>query len=370
MRFGTRIVVISTVLLLLSFGTLAAVTLIDLHDSLRQQQATALRTVSVTLRSTMERNAGVALSMASMIALQPGNVVAVAQGDRAALAERMTPVYDYLSKQSGVDLLQFQTADMKTLLRVHEPARFGDDVSHTRPMVVTANHSRRGQNGLEIGSLGLSLRGVAPVMQGETLVGTTEVGLALVPLITAVKTRTGAEVAVTLSAAMTGGPQRDRRQFGDLALGETTDSGLFSRILESSPPRLAREDTFSVAEVDGVTWGVVAMPMLDFSGRMIGGFVAVQNFTAFEARYRRQLWQLLSIALGCGLLCFSVLVIAMRAFIDRPLAALGDWLEAMVKGQPSAVPPLGGATESNRIISAATTLAIQSDPAAAEKGPP
>jgi len=361
MRFGTRVVAITSLLLLASFGTLAAVTLADLHDSLRQQQAAGLRTVSLTLRSTIDRNSATALAMANMMALQPGNVTAVAQGDRAPLVERMAPVYDYLSKQSGVDLLQFQTAEMKTLVRLHEPARFGDDVSQTRPMVVAANHNHRGQNGLEIGSLGLSLRGVAPVMQGDKLVGTAEVGLALSPLIGAVKTRTGAEVAVMLSATMTGGPQRDRKLYGDLTIRETTDNALFARILDVAPLQLAREDVFTEAVIDGVTWGVVAIPMLDFSGRMIGGFVAIQNFSALQARYKRQIWQLLSIALGCGLVCFSVLAIAMRAFVDRPLAGLADWLEGLAQGQPASAAPAGGAADTDRLAKAATVLVAEKE---------
>jgi methyl-accepting chemotaxis protein len=323
---------------------------------LHQQQATALRTVSLTLRSTIDRNAATALAMANMMALEPGNIAAVAQGDRAALTERMAPVYDYLSKQSGVDQLQFQTADMKMLLRMQDQRRFGDDVSQTRPMVVAANHSHRGQNGIEIGTTGLSLRSVVPMMLGEKLVGTAEAGLALSPLIGAVKTRTGAEVAVMLSATMTGGPQRDRKLYGDLTIRETTDNGLFARILDAVPLQLAREDVFTEAVVDGATWGIVAIPMLDFSGRMIGGFVAVQNFSALQATYKRQIWQLLSIALGCGLVCFSVLAVAMRAFVDRPLAGLADWLEGLAKGQAASAAPFGGAADTDRIVKAATAL--------------
>jgi methyl-accepting chemotaxis protein len=372
MSFGSRIAALSSVLLLASFGTLTVFTLSDLRDGMRQQQAAALRTVSLTLRSTLDRNGNTALAMAQMMALQPGNVTAVANGDREALIERMKAVYDYLHKQNGVEILQFQTADLKMLLRLSEPARFGDDVSQSRPMVVSANHNRLGQNGLEMGRTGiLSLRGVAPMMQGSTLVGTAEVGFGLPGLVRAVKTRTGAEIAIVLSVAMTGGVQQDRKAYGDLVIGDSTDNALFARLLTAAGPRLAREDAFTETTIDGSTWGLVITPLLDFSGRMIGGFIGAQDFSALHAGYQRQVWRLLFISLGGLVLCYSVLVVAMRAFVFRPLTVLGDWLEAKAGSrEPATGEPGGGAAEVDRIVKAATALVARTAPSpAAAKEP-
>ena len=370
MTFANRIAAITSALLLASFGVLIAITLSDLRDNTRQQQSTALRTVSLTLRSTLDRNGSTALALAQVFALQPGNISAVASGDRGAILERLKPVYAYLNKQNGVEILQFQTADLKTFLRLHDPENHGDDVSQTRPMVVAVGHSHAGQNGLEVARRGLALRGVAPMMQGTTLVGTAEVGLGLPDLIRAVKTRTGAEVAVVLSVGM-GAQQGDRKVYGDLVVNESTDNTLFARLLETASPRLAREDSFAEAEIDGVTWGIVVTPLLDYSGRMIGGFVAAQNFTTLQAGYRRQAWILLFVAFAALVVCFSVIAVSMKSFVARPLQALGDWLEAVAENrQPGAAVPPPGAADSDRIVKAATALAARVVPASAEAKEP
>ena len=77
MRFGTRVAVVWTAVLLLSFAILTGFTWVDLREGARQQQAAALRTVSLTVRSTIDRNGNTALAMAQMIALQPGNIAAM-----------------------------------------------------------------------------------------------------------------------------------------------------------------------------------------------------------------------------------------------------------------------------------------------------
>ncbi len=371
MTFGNRIAAITSALLLVSFGALIAVTVTDLRENARQQQGTALKTVGLTLRSTLERNGNTALALAQVFALQPGNVSAVATGDRGAILERLKPVYTYLNRQNGVELLQFQTADLKTFVRVHEPQTFGDDVSQTRPMIVAVNRVHAGQNGIEVGRYGgLSLRGVAPIMQGTTLVGTAEVGLGLPDLIRAVKTRTGAEVAIVLSVGM-GGQQLDKKVYGDLIVNESTDNALFARLLEVASPRLAREDSFTEAVVDDQSWGIVVTPLLDYSGRMIGGFVAAQNFTSLHAGYRHQVWELLFVAFAALVICFSVIAVAMKSFVARPLSALGDWLEALAENRPTsdAVLPAGGA-DSDRIVKAATALVARVVPVSADAKDP
>lgn len=369
MTFGNRIAAIMSVVLLASFGTMIAITLSDLRDDMRQRQGAALKTVGLTLRSTLERNGNTALALAQVFALQPGNVSAVANSDRRAILERLQPVYAYLSKQNGVEMLQFQSADLKMFLRVQEPENFGDDVAPSRPMVVAVNHSHTGQSGVELGRRGLALRGVAPIMDGATLVGTAEVGLGLPDLIRAVKTRTGAEVAVVLSVGM-GAQQGDKKVHGDLFVNESTDNTLFARLLEAASPRLAREDTFGEAVLDDATWGIVVTPLLDYSGRMIGGFVAAANFTTLHASYWRQAWKLLFVAFAAVVVCFSVIAVAMKSFVARPLQVLGDWLEALAEGRQagSAVPP-PGAADSDRIVKAATALAgrVVSDSADAKE---
>ncbi len=170
--------------------------------------------------------------------------------------------------------------------------------------------------------------------------GTAEVGLALSPLIGAVKTRTGAEVM--LSATMTGGLE-DRK-----ALRRSHSSGRRPRQrlvcphprYRPAPARPGRRRPHRRRHRRRHPGCRRGSWMFDFEVPDDRRASSPSRTSAPRKwRYKRQIWQLLSIALGCGLVCFSVLAIAMRAFVDRPLAGLADRLEGLAQGQPASAAP-------------------------------
>ena len=113
-------------------------------------------------------------------------------------------------------------------------------------------------------------------MQGEKLIGTAEIGFALRPLLQSVKASSGAEVAIFTSAAMTLG-QCGGSGGSDLQLKDSTDSRIFEAIATSPAFRLARDSLQFETTINGERWGVVVEPLLDFSGRMIGGTPRAQT---------------------------------------------------------------------------------------------
>jgi len=104
---------------------------------------------------------------------------AFAARDRDALAVLTVPGFATLKSQFGVRQLQFHTPPATSFLRVHRPAKFGDDLSSFRFSVVEANKTRTPQLGPESGVAGLGIRAVVPVFNAGAHVGSAEVGLSL-----------------------------------------------------------------------------------------------------------------------------------------------------------------------------------------------
>jgi len=97
------------------------------------------------------------------------------EGDREALMDLSTPLFERLRRDHNVTHFYFLKPDRVSLLRVHQPARSGDRID--RITARKAESSGRIASGVELGPLGtLTLRVVAPLRDGDRLLGYLELG--------------------------------------------------------------------------------------------------------------------------------------------------------------------------------------------------
>jgi len=150
------------------------------HQRLQQERESA-QNLFRALDSLLLGQQQLVLSLAGMVAEDSQTQQAFAAGDRAALAARWEPVFKRLQQEQGMEQFQFHTAPATSFLRVHQPAKFGDDLSSFRQTVVDANRKQQSVFGLESGVAGLGIRGVVPVRHQGSMIGTVEFGLGLTP---------------------------------------------------------------------------------------------------------------------------------------------------------------------------------------------
>jgi len=116
-----------------------------------------------------------ALSMATIIAKNPGIEALLWKQDRRALLDYAQPLFEELKKDFGISQLHFHILPGKSFLRVHQPDRSGEMIAY-RTSIMDALKSGQGKKGLEWGETGLGIRGVIPVFQKGKLVGSLEIG--------------------------------------------------------------------------------------------------------------------------------------------------------------------------------------------------
>ncbi len=142
-------------------------------DNFKNQADTADQIVQQVLSSVGQGNNLWAMALArdeSVAAL-------VLAGDRAALQSKLTAVFAYLREQGKIDQLHFHGADRHTVLRLHRPEQFGDDVTPFRPLVRTVFEKREGLVGIEPGLNGTAIRSIVPVfLKDGSFAGVLEVG--------------------------------------------------------------------------------------------------------------------------------------------------------------------------------------------------
>jgi len=302
-----------------------------------EMQATAL-----LLTSSMAQAASLSATHADSMAKDPLVISLMKAGDREALTRLLQPAYEALASEAGVNMLHFHTPDIKSFLRVQDPKNFGQDLSTIRPMILAANRSRVLQKGLEVGLAGLSLRAVAPIVDGETLVGTVEVGVEIKSLIELAKSASGADFALFLSPAMTGFTPQGAAPSKDLAglsIEAATDTALFQTLYDRREIGLSREPVQGLAVIDGKRFGTFAQPLLDYSGRMIGTILIARDFSDLDSGFRRAVATATIVTLVGMIAAFSVVMVAVRAMVIRPLRDLAEHAEAVAAGTATEVVP-------------------------------
>lgn len=120
-----------------------------------------------------------ARSIAEMIAYDPVTIDMVADGDRQALLARYMTRFQRLSSTQSIGQIHFHLPDAISLLRLHDPSRFGDELAPFRAMIVDAQTSFEPQMGVERGVAGLLARAVVPMGDRGALVGSVEAAIAL-----------------------------------------------------------------------------------------------------------------------------------------------------------------------------------------------
>jgi len=95
--------------------------------------------------------------------------------DREALLARVEPLFQQLKSRHKITHFYFHDAQRVNLLRVHQPERYGDTID--RFTMRAAERSGEMSSGSELGPLGaFALRVVAPIHEGNRLLGYIELG--------------------------------------------------------------------------------------------------------------------------------------------------------------------------------------------------
>ena len=104
-----------------------------------------------------------AFALATLIAQDATIARPLAHEQRRSLLERFEEPFEELRRDHGVTHLHFAVPPATSLLRVHAPDTYGDDLTPYRPMLVAAMESGMPLAGFERGRFGASARAVVPV---------------------------------------------------------------------------------------------------------------------------------------------------------------------------------------------------------------
>ena len=116
----------------LGISTLAYIGLNAQEKLIRMEEERSIRNYYKLFSSEIRHRLSEAMSSASAIASIPTVPALVASRDRNILMEMLSPIYSELYSRRGVRILHVHAPPGRSLLRLHLPTEFGEDLSHRK----------------------------------------------------------------------------------------------------------------------------------------------------------------------------------------------------------------------------------------------
>lgn len=277
-----------------------------------------LKSDYVNFKSAMESDTRAVQVVANALATMPELKKLVKAGDREAIIALLNNALRDI-KPLGIELITIQVPPGIALARVHNPKAFGDDVTARRKMIVESFATKKPLGGVEAGRDVLNIFGATPIFDGETLLGTVDVGAPFgETFVKTMKSRFGVDVAI-------------HQINGDKVM-------TLASTLKAAPPSgsivqraMAGESIITDGERDGVPSSTTFGPILNFSGQPVAVVEIVRDTTAYSALSQNSAAWLASGAIAAVLIAFLIAAWVGRG-LARPILALDGAMRTIASG--------------------------------------
>ncbi len=229
-----------------------------------------------------------ALALARLVAALPPVQDAFARRDREALKKLLLRAYRDIRGELGVRQFQFHLPPATSFLRLHKPAKFGDDLSGFRKTVLAVNRTGKPVRGVEVGVAGAGIRGVVPVFKDGRQLGSVEFGMSLRDgFAREVKARFGFDLAVVAPDGR--GGWRFWAATGMRRLPPAL-APVLKEVLARGKPRLREVDEGDHHRLYYLS------PLRDFSHKTVAAVVLSQDYHQVLAEASRESWLVAGVA--------------------------------------------------------------------------
>lgn len=294
-------------------------------ESAKQKE---LRGTATLIQNDLQEQATKAAARASLVVSLPSIQEAFRKGDREQLVQRLLPAFLIQRDKFGIREGHFHLAPAVSFLRIYDvTAGHGEDLSGFREMVLATNRKQESQKGIEIGRRGLSIRGIDVIKDATGPIGSFEVGLSFSPVLENLKKNAGFEAGVFVNAVMMSDianllPKPDaERIVGSYQNVEATNWKVVRPMVSADLLNDAKDVVVRIKTVDGVDYGLVAVPLLDFKGSRIGAIVAVKSFEDYQTLQGSALVRAIAFAFLQAVILAGAMLILINVLFIHPLAA-------------------------------------------------
>ena len=293
------------------------------------------KSLSIYVKNQLDAKYDVAITNAIAVASNTSVINALINNDRAIAIKGLKELTKIYKEKTDFKNLQIHihTKDIKSFVREWMPEKFGDDLSSFRHTIKRVKETKEPLTALEMGVAGLSIRGIAPILDKGEYIGSVEIIQSFGSIANNAKKDFGASVIfltdkknLDLSATA-----KDAILARDTALTqrkEFTDMRLFDEIKELD--LASKGESFLTSN-----YFVVRHVLKAFDGNRAG-----EVLVAIEKSYvdklineaQKGMLQQIGIMLVLGTIVFGAMLISLRKIVITPLKELEHKSENLASG--------------------------------------
>lgn len=264
--------------------------------------------------------------ISSFLQVNPLILEAFAKRDRELLYQLVLPQYQALQRENEYfHVIHFHLPDSTTLLRMHNPDSFGDNLKDVRPVVDAVHETKKMLTGYEIGRNGPYYRIVYPVFYQEKYVGAFEFGIQAHAVLASLLERTPHSATAFFMkekwAKVKNFPVDKQRKLGEYVIishGDATLKTLLSDLsLGPGNKRVSRGQKEYILHSHPI--------FTDYLGEPIGGIAALQDISVLVQGKNDFLFRAILFTAILLLLSFLVLYFTFGKMISEVVNAEKDW---------------------------------------------
>lgn len=347
MSIARKILLPILLLAVVVMSAMVAFVTFDTDQRARHDEQRELNLLSLAFENELSTLNNFALGLATEVANNPQVQIDLKNRDRQALENLVMPAYQALKHKFEIAQYQFHLPPAISFLRVHNPKKFGDDLSSFRPIVVAANEKDEPLSGIEVGRAGLGVRGISPIRYDNQHIGSVEFGIDLGPkFLNALKKRYSVDWQVVLLSKVAKIATFTKHDVTKADQGplEIQSSTLAKPFIASSELMHADQHKpfFSLINKYGHDYRVRSIPLLSFSGNQIGWVEIIKDRSDFVALRNARLMQAIALIV-LVLIILTAVVGYVVTRVLRPIRPLTVAATAIAQGDFS--PDLSQYTE-------------------------
>ena len=319
-----RLLIPLTAALLLLVGSFCLILVNTYKSNLDQSNEQVLKRASDGLAKALIGQSE-ALTAIEGVVLRDSYVrQALKEQNRESLLASYAGVFAQLRQDHGLTHFYFHNPNLMTLLRMHNPEKYGDPVD--RFTASEAKRSGKTTLGIELGRLGtFTLRVVQPILDAGMVIGYLELGKEIEDILVGIYDEHGVELAVAIDKNAL---DRAKWEKGMKMLGREADWDRFPGkvMIYSSmtpfPPEFEQYvseaghthgEMAAETKFNDESWCIMASPLKDASGARVGELIVMNNVSEAKTAF----YKLIGMTTAGALALLTALIVFLYAALQR-----------------------------------------------------
>jgi len=245
-----------------------------------------------------------------------GVMEAIERQDRVTLHKLVEKRWHNLKRDNpNIKILHFHKANGLTLLRMHNPTHYGDDIAKKRAMCTHIHKHQKFVSSFEVGVNLLGYRIMFPIFHNNSYLGAIEIGVK--PNFVLKKMKESHKITGVIfakDAKIYDKKPIENHQF-KIANYRAKSNTLEDKSLINMIPTSYKLDSDTVVKKGDRTYAVYLFDHMDFKGEISAKTLILNDITAIEEGFTRSIIEIVSLAL----LLYLILLLAVKIGFEKIL---------------------------------------------------